>query len=671
MLALAPTRRSLPTGVLILCLVLAASLAERQLPAAAQVLGCQWDRGADDLPIGVYDAAGARVEHERALYVQGGIDRDGVVRDDLWRLHLDTQAVERVVTSGARATRWGHSLTWTDADGRSRLYLIGGNTSQAEGQSAESRVYAFDTGERSWRIQPMTGMPGIQAHAAAFDPTSRRIILHGGCPDNGRAGICQPQTETFVVDVGSGSVTRGQRDGPALAGHSMVYDPVGQRMLLFGGTADGRRGSDQVYQLRLAGGRPESAVWQPLDVSGSPPERRYQHGAVYDSLRRSMWVYGGLKVDGEPLGDLWALDLSTPGLALWRDVSLQNQKRSGMVMSFDARSQNTYMVSGGRPLGAEASKEIFVLACSRVDTPTPDGNGTPVIDPTPSITPGQPAVTASPSPTDELGTEVPPAVTVDPELTRTPTPSPGSSPDPNPTTGAPSATATPSPETTVPASQTPGGTALPPLPSTEAPTDPATGPATATPPDGPGRLYLPWLSQLRRVPATQAPPPTEPAATRTAGTPMPEPSAEPTQRGGPPTPLPATPSPGSRPACTSVEREPNDRLLQSLDFPPLCEADWALGSLPDGDGGDYLRFRLERAGRVSIQLADVPEGRDYDLLLYDFSGDLIGSSQLPGSLDERIELDLAAEEYAIRVYPSIGRSELTYRLRWEILQPGP
>lgn len=588
--------------------------------ASAQVSGCRWEQGPSDLPIGVYDAAGAIAEGERSLYVQGGIDRDGVVRDDLWRLNLGSLEVERIVTSGARATRWGHSLTWARAGGRARLYLIGGNTSQADGQASEKRVYTFDTGERTWRIEPMSGMPSIQDHAAAYDPQSGRIVLQGGCSDNGRGGGCQPQTETYVVDVSAAEVRRGQRDGPALAGHSMVYDPEARRMLMFGGTWDGRRGTDEVYTLSLGGGSPESAIWEPLTVSGVRPERRFNHGAAYDPARHAMIVFGGLKVDGEPLNDTWALDFSSPGVAVWRDLAQLNQKRSGMVMAWDPIAQLTVQVSGGRPLGSEASKDIFLLRCSAVPTDTPEAPTlTPVIGPSSTPTPIRtigPSPTAggtmlpppptrpgpSPTPTEAIGTRVPPAVTVGPDPTETPMASEPPPPD----------------------------TALP---------------ETAS-------LWLPWLGKTQSV--------VEPTAAASATRPIatPRPGSSPTP-GTDPIPSPATPL-----ACTSVEREPNDRLLESLDWPPLCASVWSTGSLPAGDPGDYFRIRVERDGRYRLQLEDVPSGRDYDLLLYDFAGSLLGSSQLPGSLPEELTVDLVADEYVLRVYPSSGRSELPYRLRW-------
>jgi hypothetical protein len=588
--------------------------------ARARIEGCRWDQ-VQTLPIAVYDAGGTVAQPERALYVQGGIDRDGVVRDDIYRIDLGSHAVERLRTSGARASRWSHSLTWTESGGKPRLYLVGGNSSQEDGASAEKRIYSYDPGESTWRIENFSGVsPSVQDHAAAYDPVSGTIIVQGGCPDNGQAGVCSPQTETYIIDPSAGQILRGQRDGPKLSGHSMVYDPSVPRMLLFGGTWDSRRGTADVYELRLDGGSPESAKWNLIETSGTPPERRFNHGAVYDVARGAMILYGGLKYTDEPLNDTWALDFSTPGLALWRDLSLLNQKRSGMVMAYDETLHVTLQVSGGRPLSPEASKDIFRLQCNSVPSPTPESPTLPpVIGPSetpPGIQPTAtepstgmppPPTVASPTATEDLGTDVPPAVTVGPEVTPSQTP----------------------------AATTPVG------PTTEAPTS------------SPGRVWLPMILRnetIRSRPVPQSP------------TPGPNPPGSVTPAR--PTGVAPTQVPTAAPDCLRVEAEPNDRLLQSMDWPPLCEGDWLTGSLPDGDSGDYYRFLVAASGEYRIELEDIPSGRDYDLLLYDFAGQLVSSSQLPGNLKETITIGLAAEQYVLRVYPSTGRSEQMYRLRW-------
>ena len=85
------------------------------------------------------------------------------------------------------------------------------------------------------------------------------------------------------------------------------------------------------------------------------------------------------------------------------------------------------------------------------------------------------------------------------------------------------------------------------------------------------------------------------------------------------------------------------------------------------DGLEEEGFAVDVAdnGKKGLQMA-LDNLADYDLLLYNYEGQSLGSSQQPGNLPESLIADVAAGEYAIRVYPSIGRSPQPYEIRWRI-----
>src|SRR5262249_21061940 len=76
-----------------------------------------------------------------------------------------------------------------------------------------------------------------------------------------------------------------------------TYDPIGDRLLIFGGS-NGPILSG-TWALPLSG----ASAWVPL--SGT---RRRGHLAIYDQLRQRMVVMGG--DDGGPLNDVWELDFT-------------------------------------------------------------------------------------------------------------------------------------------------------------------------------------------------------------------------------------------------------------------------------------------------------------------------------------------------------------------------
>src|SRR5439155_26363628 len=93
---------------------------------------------------------------------------------------------------------------------------------------------------------------------------------------------------------------------PAREGASAIYDPVRRRMLIFGGDAGGASlaYSNDAWTLSLDG----SPAWTKFSPSGVPPSPRSHATAVYDPVRDRMLVFGGLSPAGFP-DTVWALSL--------------------------------------------------------------------------------------------------------------------------------------------------------------------------------------------------------------------------------------------------------------------------------------------------------------------------------------------------------------------------
>jgi hypothetical protein len=87
--------------------------------------------------------------------------------------------------------------------------------------------------------------------------------------------------------------------------HSAIYDPVRDRMVVFGGYSGSYLLND-VWALSLAG----TPAWTQLIPSGTPPTTRDLHSAIYDPVRDRMLVFGGGYYDGGRFNDVWALEWS-------------------------------------------------------------------------------------------------------------------------------------------------------------------------------------------------------------------------------------------------------------------------------------------------------------------------------------------------------------------------
>src|SRR6185436_12556427 len=98
----------------------------------------------------------------------------------------------------------------------------------------------------------------------------------------------------------------------ARGGHIMVHDPVRDRMLVFGGVEDDSDLFDDVWALNLAG-----PSWTKINPQGQDPPAREWTAGVYDPVGDRIVLFGGF--DGTPLGDVWALSLA--GTPTWSQLT--------------------------------------------------------------------------------------------------------------------------------------------------------------------------------------------------------------------------------------------------------------------------------------------------------------------------------------------------------------
>ena len=156
------------------------------------------------------------------------------------------------------------------------------------------------SGSPAWNEIGGRSMPRTDGATAIFDPIRGRLVTFGGRPSQTYTN------EVWMYDlVGNWTQLTPTGTPPApRTGHTTIYDPVRDRMLVYGGT-DSVNTYGDVWALSLSG----SPAWTHVVTNGGPPVARFQHVAVYDSQRDRMVVHGG----GGPgdTGEMWALNLST------------------------------------------------------------------------------------------------------------------------------------------------------------------------------------------------------------------------------------------------------------------------------------------------------------------------------------------------------------------------
>jgi hypothetical protein len=220
----------------------------------------------------------------------------------------DTLAWTQLTPSGTPPSgRWGHSAIYDPV--RDRMVVFGGY-----GGSYLNDVRALSlAGTPAWTQLAPTGTPPSTRHSpsAIYDPVRDRMVVFGGTAGSilgDTWALSLAGTPVWTQPTPSGA-SPSPRDG-----HSAVYDPVRDRMIVFGGYSGTHVYLNDVWALSLAG----TPVWTQLIPLGTPPSTREFHSAIYDPVRDRMVVFGGTGNSGD-CNDVWALSLT--GAPAWAQLT--------------------------------------------------------------------------------------------------------------------------------------------------------------------------------------------------------------------------------------------------------------------------------------------------------------------------------------------------------------
>ena len=228
-------------------------------------------------------------------------------------------------------------------DARGAWYVFGGRGEGGGVHFADTwRIDVRDHAPR-WRRVTDAGAAGapppLRSCAAAFDHDSRRMLVFGGwdgvTATNGVWALtpgASPRWERLCDGTSCGAPPTARRAAQA------IYDPVGRRLLVFGGLDTQYR--NDMWELALDG----SPAWRRLATTGSQPAPRGGHSLVVDRGRRRAWLFGGT-TSGPDLGDTWMFDLTT---SAWTQVATDGSPapRSGAVLVHDSASDRLVLHGG-------------------------------------------------------------------------------------------------------------------------------------------------------------------------------------------------------------------------------------------------------------------------------------------------------------------------------------
>jgi hypothetical protein len=226
-------------------------------------------------------------------------------------------------------------------------------------------MFAQSAAAQSWT--QLRGPVARDTFSAVFDPRSGRMITFGGSTNN----AAHPDLNDvwwLVNPDGPGlgwvqAKTTGTEPAPR-AGQSAVYDPVKDRMTIFGGgLGQASPCANDVWVLINASGASGSPAWTQLSPSGGPPSPRLRFSAVYDPDTNNMMVFGGNDCFSTNFSDVWILSNANGlgGTPTWTQLSPSGTSpgpTEDQTAVYDSDS-NSMIVFGGT---TGAGNDVWLLS---------------------------------------------------------------------------------------------------------------------------------------------------------------------------------------------------------------------------------------------------------------------------------------------------------------------
>jgi hypothetical protein len=265
--------------------------------------------------------------------------------EDVWTLPLAGDARwDRLAAAGsAPSPRRRHTAIHDPL--RDRMIVFGG----IAGAGATDELWALSlSGSGAWSPLAAAGTPPSprEGHTAVYDPVGDRMIVFGGYDGASRNDVWA--LSLSGTPAWSALATAGAPPSPR-AGHAAVYDPAGHRMVVFGGHDGSFQGPqdpsllNDAWALSLG----ESPAWSPLAPAGSPPGPRHSHAAIHDPLRDRMIVFGGIIADGYHSRTVWSLALG--GSPRWSPLDPSGSlpaPRAGHPACYDPAQDRLVAIGG-------------------------------------------------------------------------------------------------------------------------------------------------------------------------------------------------------------------------------------------------------------------------------------------------------------------------------------
>ena len=197
------------------------------------------------------------------------------------------------VTSGGPQNRYGAGMAY-DSNTKG-IWLFGGYSTIATANLNDLWKYSTISGQWT-QYSPPSSPTARYGHSLVYDPVNNNLIMWGGF-------VAAANAEMWKYSIASGTWTQQTFAGGPSARylHSAAYMPASGTILLFAGTTGSTQNDLWEYTI-------STNIWRQMSLSG-PPAVRHSAGAVCQTVSGALIIAGGFN----NLVDVWKLEYANTG----------------------------------------------------------------------------------------------------------------------------------------------------------------------------------------------------------------------------------------------------------------------------------------------------------------------------------------------------------------------
>lgn len=333
--------------------VLLAAVAGCALPLAAQDA-----YEVADLPFTISEHVMVMDAQNDRLILFGGF-QNGVLSNRVLAYSMDEGTWRELTPKGTAPTPRREAAAAYDSK-RNRLIVFGGGS--ASGNTNDIFALSLNPDGEFWTelgVDPDGARPSPRTQASlVYDQLNDRVILYSGYASSATLhDVWAFNLNERDSNWGKGALPTVNIPGGTSVGNAAIYDPIGQRMLVYRGHTGG------LHSLTLDGG----LVWSNLTDASTPSARRYP-AVAYDPIRHAMILQGGFLGGTSATNETFRLDLNDMN---WNQLPSEDDSngRFWHTGAYDLK-RDRLVVVGGRD-GARVADNTMAFLLGEIGTATP------------------------------------------------------------------------------------------------------------------------------------------------------------------------------------------------------------------------------------------------------------------------------------------------------------